>query len=93
MAKGLIDEDESCPDLTALTEGTVAAILARIRYHVEDSLGSPGLSRRGCLPRPGPYRFQLQHLQVYALRPWRFPHMGAITKARAIGDSGTCWRR
>ncbi len=38
MAKGLIDEDEPRPDLTALTEGTVAAIFARIRYHIEDSL-------------------------------------------------------
>jgi hypothetical protein len=35
VAKGLTDEDEPCPDLTALTEGTVAAIFAHIRYHVE----------------------------------------------------------
>ena len=35
VAKGLTDEDEPCPDLTALTEGTVAAIFAHIRYHIE----------------------------------------------------------
>jgi hypothetical protein len=31
----LTDEDEPCPDLTALTEGTVAAIYAHIHYHIE----------------------------------------------------------
>ena len=35
VAKGLTDEDEPCPVLTALTEGTVAAIFAHIRYHIE----------------------------------------------------------
>ncbi len=39
MANGLIEKDESCPDLTALTEGTVAAIFSRVRYHIEDCLG------------------------------------------------------
>jgi len=28
VAKGLTDEDKPCPDLTAVTEGTVAAIFA-----------------------------------------------------------------
>ena len=32
VAKGLTDKDEACPDLTALTEGTVAAIFAHILY-------------------------------------------------------------
>jgi len=35
VAKGLTDEDEPCPDLTALTEGTVAAIFAHILYLIE----------------------------------------------------------
>jgi hypothetical protein len=35
VAKGLTDDDEPCPDLTALTEGTVAAIFAHLRYHIE----------------------------------------------------------
>jgi hypothetical protein len=35
VAKGLTDEDEPCPDLTALTEGTVAAIYAHILYLIE----------------------------------------------------------
>jgi hypothetical protein len=35
VAKGLTDEDEPRPDLTALTEGTVAAIFAQICYHIE----------------------------------------------------------
>jgi len=32
VAKGLHDEDEPCPDLTALSEGTVAAVFAQLRY-------------------------------------------------------------
>jgi hypothetical protein len=35
VAKGLTDQDEPCPDLRALTEGTAAAIFAHIRYHIE----------------------------------------------------------
>jgi len=35
VAKGLTDEDEPCPDLTAHTEGTVAAIFAHILYLIE----------------------------------------------------------
>jgi hypothetical protein len=35
VAKGLTDEDEPCPGLTALTEGTVAAIFAHILYYIE----------------------------------------------------------
>jgi hypothetical protein len=35
VAKGLTDEDEPCPDLTALTEGAIAAIFAHIRSHIE----------------------------------------------------------
>ncbi len=35
VAKGLTDVDEPCPELTALTEGTVAAVFAHIRYHIE----------------------------------------------------------
>jgi hypothetical protein len=34
-AKGLTDQDEPYPDLTALTEGTVAAIFAHILYMIE----------------------------------------------------------
>ena len=34
-AKGLMDEDAPCPDLTALTEGTVAAIFAHFSYLIE----------------------------------------------------------
>jgi hypothetical protein len=52
-AKGLTDEDEPCPDLTALTEGTVAAIFAHIRYHIaveielEEEASASGSSGRG----------------------------------------------
>jgi hypothetical protein len=35
VAKGLTDEHEPCPDLTALTEGTVAAIFAHLLYLTE----------------------------------------------------------
>ncbi len=35
VAKGLTDEDAPCPDLTAITEGTVAAILAHMLYLIE----------------------------------------------------------
>ena len=35
MAQDPTDEAEPCPDLTALTEGTVAAIFAQTRYHIE----------------------------------------------------------
>jgi hypothetical protein len=54
VAKGLTDEDESCPDLTAPTEGTVAAIFAHVRCHIdveievqEDAIssGSPAMVR------------------------------------------------
>jgi hypothetical protein len=34
-AKGLTDENSPCPDLTALTEGTVAAIFAHLSYLIE----------------------------------------------------------
>ncbi|MBV8129295.1 MAG: hypothetical protein JO114_16740 [Planctomycetaceae bacterium] len=53
VAKGLTDEDEPCPDLTALTEGTVAAIFAHIRYHIEveieleEEVSASGSSGRG----------------------------------------------
>jgi hypothetical protein len=35
VAKGLTDEAQPCPDLTALTERTVAAIFAHILYLIE----------------------------------------------------------
>jgi hypothetical protein len=35
VAKGLCDEGELCPDLTALTEGTVAAVFAHLLYLIE----------------------------------------------------------
>jgi hypothetical protein len=35
VAKGLTDEHQPCPDMTALTEGTVAAIFAHILYLIE----------------------------------------------------------
>lgn len=35
VAKGLTDNDAPCPDLTALTEGAVAAIFAHILYMIE----------------------------------------------------------
>ncbi len=39
LAKGLIDGDKPCLDLTALTEGTVAAMFVGTHYYIEDSLG------------------------------------------------------
>jgi hypothetical protein len=35
VARGLHDEDAPCPDLTALTEGTIAAVFAHFRYLIE----------------------------------------------------------
>jgi hypothetical protein len=35
VARGLTEDHAPCPDLTALTEGTVAAIFAHIRYQIE----------------------------------------------------------
>jgi hypothetical protein len=66
VAKGLTDDDKPCPDLTALTEGTVAAIFAHIRNLIDveierqeeantsGSAGGVGHVRSGtwCLPRP-----------------------------------------
>ena len=52
MAKGLTDEDEPCQDLTALAEGTVAAIFAHILYLIEveielqDEAMTSGAARR-----------------------------------------------
>jgi hypothetical protein len=47
VARALHDEGEPCPDLTALMEGTVAAVFAQLRYligiHIEadaDRIGS-----------------------------------------------------
>jgi hypothetical protein len=35
VARGLHDEGAPCPDLTALTEGTIAAVFAHLRYLIE----------------------------------------------------------
>src|SRR5262249_15973580 len=35
LARGLHDEGEPCPDLTALSEGTVAAVFAQLRYLID----------------------------------------------------------
>jgi hypothetical protein len=32
VAKGLHDREEPCPDLTALTAGTIASVFAQLRY-------------------------------------------------------------
>ncbi len=42
VARGLTDEDEPCPDLTALTEGTIAAIFAHTLYLIEVEIEPPG---------------------------------------------------
>jgi hypothetical protein len=57
VAKGLTDEDAPCPDLTAFTEGTVAAIFAHILYliEVEIEIQEEGIDSRpfsGSRPRP-----------------------------------------
>jgi hypothetical protein len=49
VAKGLTDENEACPDLTARTEGSVAAIFAHLRYliGVEIDIQEEGIAS-GC---------------------------------------------
>src|SRR5262249_22826005 len=67
VATGLHDEGEPCPDLTALLEGTVAAVFAQLRYligiEIESEADRIGLSSpnedRGASPR---------HLVLAAIR-------------------------
>src|SRR4051812_19872002 len=42
VARGLHDEGEPCPDLTALSEGTVAAVFAQLRYLIAIEIETEG---------------------------------------------------
>src|ERR1017187_276482 len=67
VARGLHDEGEPCPDLTALMEGTVAAVFAQLRYLIgieietdADRIGPSSANEdRGATPR---------HLVLAAIR-------------------------
>jgi hypothetical protein len=51
VARGLHDEEAPCPDLTALTEGTIPAIFAHLRYRTEVEVeAEAALSRRSTSP-------------------------------------------
>ncbi len=92
VARGLHDEGEPCPDLTALLEGTVAAVLAQLRYLIAieietdaDRIGpSSANEARGPTPR---------HLVLAAIReanPDReLPLAGSsdVTECGALLDS------
>ena len=51
VAKGLTDDDEPCPHLTALTEGAVAAVFAHIRCHIEVEIDLEEETLASCRPR------------------------------------------
>ncbi len=67
VARGLHNEGEPCPELTVLTEGTVAAVFAQFRYVIAieieteaDRIGPPSANEdRGATPR---------HLVLAAIR-------------------------
>lgn len=52
VARGLRDEGEPCPDLTALMEGTVAAVFAQLRYLIAIEIETG--PHRPVVPEGGP---------------------------------------
>jgi hypothetical protein len=66
VARGLHDEDAPCPDLTALTEGTVAAVFSHLRYLIEVEAGA---AESGGSISPGEDRPErTRHLVLAGLR-------------------------
>jgi hypothetical protein len=67
VARGLHDEDAPCPDVTALTEGTIAAIFAHLRYLLEVEVEAEAAESGGSTS-PGEDRAQrTRHLVLAAL--------------------------
>ena len=68
VARGLHDEDAPCPDLTALTEGTIAAVFAHFRHLIEVEVEA-GAAENGESISAGEDRSeQTRHLVLAALR-------------------------
>src|SRR5262249_11467620 len=68
VARGLHDEDAPCPDLPALTEGTIAAVFAHLRYLSEVEVEA-GAAESGGSISPGEDRPErTRHLVLAALR-------------------------
>jgi hypothetical protein len=63
VARGLYDEGELCPDLTAVIEGTIAAVFAQLRYligiEIEDEAECMGHSSPSADRAPSPRRLVL----------------------------------
>ena len=68
VVRGLHDEDAPCPDLTALTEGTIAAVFAHLRYLIAVEVEA-GTAESGGSISPGVDRPErTRHLLHAALR-------------------------
>ncbi len=67
VARGLHDEDAPCPDLTALTEGTIAAIFAHLRYLIEVEVETEAAQSRGSTSPNGDCTERTRHLVLAAL--------------------------
>jgi hypothetical protein len=67
VASGLYDEDAPCPDLTALTEGTIAAVFSHLRYLIRIEIEAEAAERDGSTS-PGEDRGEsTRHLVLAAL--------------------------
>ena len=73
VGKALTEENEPCPPLTALTEGTFAAVYATIREEIELEID---MRREG--PQPEGEEFSMRPLVLAAIRQtnpeWENPH-------------------
>src|SRR5208283_2723796 len=67
VARGLRDEGEPCPDLTALMEGTVAAVFAQLRYLIAIEIESDA-DRVGPSAANGARGGTPRHLVLAAIR-------------------------
>ncbi len=67
VARGLHDEDAPCPDLTALTEGTIAAIVAHLRYLIEVEVEAEAAQSRGSTSPGEDCTERTRHLVLAAL--------------------------
>src|SRR4029077_17383470 len=79
VGTALGDENESCPELTALTEGTFGAVYAAIRQLIEFEID---LGREG--PPPESHEFSMR---VLALAAFRESHPGRVHALSAPGYS------
>ena len=67
VARGLHDEDAPCPDLSALTEGTIAAIFAHLRYLIEVEVEAEAAQCRRSISPGDDCTERTRHLVLAAL--------------------------